>query len=153
MQRNDRTHELVDFCKEVATLANSNSRQYYIGSGFSIDFSLGELTRDHEDVDLVIAASDVEWWKHEFTKRGYSISAYDYMHYFPGAFTVCHPSAKPHDSSDFIAEVWPMVFRDDGTLVPPHTADHPGREWWRGKNWHKLKRVVYEDVPMVIEGP
>jgi hypothetical protein len=83
-----RTKLLMDLVKYIAQTATQNKKGYCIGSGFSVDFSLGKITRPHEDIDLVIDVGDTDWWKAVFRELGYTVGKYEYMEFFPDAFTV-----------------------------------------------------------------
>jgi hypothetical protein len=143
-----RTKLLVGLVKYIAQTATQSKKRYCIGGGFSIDFSLGKITRSHEDIDLVVDVDDADWWMAVFKELGYIIGKYDYIEFFPDAFTV-----SDNSDSKFLMEVWAMKFRSDGTLYPPHTPDHLGREWWNDKKHGEAKQVQFEGVIVNIENP
>lgn len=149
-RENARTRTLVALIKKIAHYAAHHQKRYFVGSGFAIDLYLGQLTREHEDIDLVVDLVDGKLWRTLFNQWGYTIGQDDYMVYFPNAFTV---SQNPQDAEDCLVEVWAMHYRDDGSLYPPHKQEHPGREWWQAKRHDNLQYMQFEGVGVWIEEP
>lgn len=147
---NARTRLLLDLAIRIAEAADEHQKRYYVGSGFAIDLSLGRLSRDHDDIDLVVDVIDAEWWRSLFASWGFDIGRDTYMAYFPDAFSVAQ---NPKDEDDYLIEVWPMEYRRDGSLYPPHMADHPGREWWAEKRWADVRRGAFSGGVILVEDP
>ncbi len=145
-----RTRLLLDLVARIAVAADEHQKRYYVGSGFAIDLSLGRLSRDHGDIDLMVDVIDAAWWRSLFASWGFDIGRDAYMAYFPNAFSVAR---NPKDEDDYLIEVWPMEYRGDGGLYPPHTADHPGREWWAAKRQADVKRVTFGRGSVLVEDP
>lgn len=150
-----RTRKLIELIKKIARHAAQHQLRYFIGGGFAIDLYTGKLTREHDDVDLVVDVVDSEAWKRCFEQWGYAIGRDDYMVYFPHSFTVGERTANEshHQPDHILVEVWPVELMDDGTLYPPHIPEHPGRAWWKEKRHDNLQFVRFEGVDIWIEEP
>jgi hypothetical protein len=145
-----KTTNLVKLMMSLVTRANQHQMRYALGGGLALDISLGRLTRPHEDIDMIISIDDVALWQRQFIDEGYEIGHDEYMRYFPYSFTVV---SKDYDRDNYLIEVWPMEFKPDGSLYPPHTSDHPGRNWWASKNVKTWQKISYDGVQVWIESP
>lgn len=65
---NDRQLALI---KEFTSLCKAASIEYWLRGGWAMDFFLGCITREHEDIDLFVWARDASTLAHELERVGF----------------------------------------------------------------------------------
>jgi hypothetical protein len=65
---NDRQLFLI---KEFSLLCEAASIQYWLRGGWAVDFFLGRITREHEDIDLFVWARDAPNLVHQLERSGF----------------------------------------------------------------------------------
>jgi uncharacterized protein YneR len=48
----------------------------FVSGGFAIDFAYGKLTREHDDIDLLVEEKDFLIWKNWFIDNGYNLQLF-----------------------------------------------------------------------------
>ncbi len=66
---NDRQLALIG---EFVSLCYAASIEYWLRGGWAVDFFLGRVTREHEDIDLFVWAEDAGELTRELRRAGYS---------------------------------------------------------------------------------
>lgn len=66
-----RTRELLKLLKSLSKLAKENGKLLVVQGGFAVDLAAGEITRKHDDLDLIVLEDDVDWYKKYFEKEEY----------------------------------------------------------------------------------
>jgi hypothetical protein len=102
---------------DVVSLAKELGTEIWLRGGWAMDFYLGQVTRDHEDIDWFIWRADAPIFERELTSRGYTQS--------PGPRNEGQLDFSKDDQSLQFA----FVARDElGRVV---VAEGP----WRGTAW------------------
>jgi hypothetical protein len=68
VEMNDRQLALI---KEFASLCDAASIQHWLRGGWAVDFFLGRITREHEDIDLFVWAADAPTLVQELERAGF----------------------------------------------------------------------------------
>lgn len=139
------TEKLERLLLEIAKAAYENNKNYFFGGGFSIDLSLGKLSRDHEDIDFHPIETDTDWWRSWFENKGYVLSKSSDMKNTPLAFLLTD------NKNSWIADVWPVnIEPDEKKSLLNIKGEH---DVWQGKNWNERKEIKYKGIPVVVENP
>jgi hypothetical protein len=139
------TLQLEKLLLEIATTASTENKQYYFGGGFSVDLSLGKLTRPHEDIDFHPLEKDTEYWKQWFLQRGFLLGQDPDMEKYPNAFL------PTNERQDYFADVYPVTIGPNQEVT---MVNQDGKiEVWPGKSYGNVQRVIYKGVPVFIESP
>lgn len=137
------TLKLEKLLLDIAKSANVVDKRYFIGGGFAIDLTFGELTRPHEDIDFHPEEKDSNWWKDWFKDQGLILSKDPDMEDYPNAFL---PTNK---NKDYFADVYPVKFEANGKISLLYKDGT--HSIWKGKSWKDNKRVNYKGVSIYVE--
>ncbi len=112
---------------KIAEVAKKNDKKYMIGSGLAIEFSKGELSRNHHDIDFHPPRSDAEWWVEWFKSQGYE-------------------TKEKHD--DEAGKVY-EVRKTSGELLVDLWPIDKDKEW----DDMNMKKITYKNTVICIENP
>lgn len=69
----ERTKKLFEIFLDVSRTANRNKKLILANAGFAVDLAVGKITRNHEDIDMVVLEKDLNWFKNLFKRLSYKI--------------------------------------------------------------------------------
>jgi len=137
----DYTNGLVSLAILIAETAQKNNKDYFIGGGFAIDFTIGEITRNHHDIDFHPLLDDYDWWKTWFLNKGYKIKE-------PAAAAYPETCRVKNQNNDSIVDMWPFKIQDNDLLIK-YNSDYINAK----RHLTELRKIKYNNTEIWIENP
>lgn len=72
--KNDR--RIVEYVKTLlqwVEIAEKFNKLFIVQGGFAVELAAGKVTRDHDDLDILVISADVGWFKERFLIDGYKL--------------------------------------------------------------------------------
>lgn len=69
------TRTLERLALKIAQAAAKENKKYLFSGGWAIEFSCGEISRNHHDIDFHPVSADLQWWIDWFSILGYGVKA------------------------------------------------------------------------------
>ncbi len=137
----EETLGIFSLAKEIAIAAKESGKRYHMGGGIAIDLSVGNITRNHHDIDFHPELADLDWWlawlkKHDLNPIRIEDSP------FPETFKVRNKSGSA------VVDLWPFRLTD-GVLVFNQNGEYVDT----GKKWDETRTVEFQGVEFRIENP
>ena len=73
-----KTKELFKLMLDISTLIKSNSKRIIINGGFAVDLAVGEITRPHDDLNLVVFVEDIDFIKKVFINNNFNTGVHGF---------------------------------------------------------------------------
>lgn len=141
MTINKHTKQLEDLVVGIAGAAKESKKDYFIGGGLAIDFSVGTMTRNHHDIDFHPMLEDAPWWIRWFEHKGYTVKNRPDKQ-FPETWWV-------FDSvGEFMVDMWPFRL-EHGVL----RINNEGKYVDAGRYWEETMLADYKHESVRIENP
>ncbi|MDP2874115.1 MAG: hypothetical protein Q8N84_02380 [bacterium] len=138
---NKHTNILINLAIKIAKTASDYQKDYFIGGGLAIDFSVGKITRNHHDIDFHPMLQDSLWWKRWFENQGYKVLDKVDPH-FTEVFKV-----KDKDDNT-IVDMWPFKLVNGKLLIK-----YQGEYLDSGRYWEETRKVNFQNTIIRIENP
>jgi len=72
-----RTQKLFEILIDLSEIAEKHERLLVVQGGFAVDLEVGKITRNHEDLDIIVLEKEVEWFRELFKVDGYKFKYHD----------------------------------------------------------------------------
>ncbi|EKE00331.1 MAG: hypothetical protein ACD_22C00047G0017 [uncultured bacterium] len=69
---NDLAQKQYDFIEKIFAYSKEHGKPLFLKGGWNIDLVYGQVTRDHEDIDLMFDTSDHPFWRDWYAKQGFT---------------------------------------------------------------------------------
>jgi len=135
------TKRLFRLAIDIAKAAKENRKEYFIGGGLAIDFSIGRITRNHHDIDFHSMLIDAMWWKKWFEDNGYKVKG-GVNPKFTEIFGI------ENNDGETIVDMWPFKLEGEKLMIR-----HQGKYIDSERHWEETRGVNYEGVNIRIENP